>query len=170
MFDASEWRLAPVNSNKKTRYLPDSIRFLRLWEMKRGASNVPSRESFDFDDFLPWMGRVSIMEVLTGGADFRYRLYGTTLAEVMGEDLTGKYVRNITRPDGDRYLRRLQEIATRRNPLVFSGECFWRARNITLRYEEVLCPVSGGAGDVSKIIGVTSFFTEQAGTAFAVRI
>ena len=131
---------------------------------------VPPRDSFGFDDFRPWMGRVSIMEVLNGRTDFRYRLYGTTLAEVTGADLTGKHVRNITRPDRDRYMRRLQEIAAGRNPFVFSGECFWRARNITLKYEEVLCPVSGGVGNVSKIIGVTSFFTDQAGTAFAVRI
>ena len=68
-------------------------RLLALWHAKRGTRAMPGRADFSFEDFLPWVGHLALLDVVEAGEDFRYVLYGTRLAETFGFDLTGHSAR-----------------------------------------------------------------------------
>ena len=61
----------------------------RLWSRKASGKRLPAREDFDPAELRPWLGRLMLLDVVENGKDFRYRLHGTSLVELFGEDLTG---------------------------------------------------------------------------------
>lgn len=67
-------------------------RFLALWEGKAGPNRLPRRADFDIPELRPYLGRVAILDVIDGGADFRFRLYGSDIAEEYQADMTRKSV------------------------------------------------------------------------------
>lgn len=62
----------------------------RLWDSKRSARLMPARSDLPIEELTPWFGNLCIVDVLDGGGDFRYRLYGTTIAREAGFDMTGR--------------------------------------------------------------------------------
>lgn len=62
----------------------------RLWDSKRGSRLMPARRDLTTEELTPWFGNLCIVDVLDGGKDFRYRLYGTTIAREAGFDMTGR--------------------------------------------------------------------------------
>jgi hypothetical protein len=62
----------------------------RLWQSKRKGRTLPKRGDFDHRELLPWFGNLILLDVLDGGADYRYRLFGIVLAQEAGFDMTGK--------------------------------------------------------------------------------
>ena len=67
---------------------PRLPRLLDWWRGECGGEALPARaiDPLALRFILGWL---MIMEPLDGGADFRYRLYGSSIAEIMGRDLTG---------------------------------------------------------------------------------
>src|SRR5258708_29803584 len=63
-------------------------RMLALWHAKRGIRAMPARADFSFEDFLPWIGHLALLDVVGAGEDFRYVVYGTPLADTFRFDLT----------------------------------------------------------------------------------
>lgn len=60
------------------------------WRSKRQGRRMPARADLDVLELRPFMGSMFLMDVLDGGADFRFRLIGTVLVERFGRDSTGK--------------------------------------------------------------------------------
>lgn len=56
---------------------------------RAGAHGLPPVHSLDPVPLRFILGWLMIVEPLEGGADFRYRLYGTEIAATTGRDLTG---------------------------------------------------------------------------------
>ncbi len=52
----------------------------RLWDSKRRGRLLPARSDFDHAELAPWFGNLILLDVLEGGKDFHYRLFGVTLA------------------------------------------------------------------------------------------
>jgi hypothetical protein len=67
---------------------------LDYWNRARGTAELPAVSAIDPAEFKFLLGWLMIMEPLDGGADYRYRLYGTHVAEAFGRDLTGERVGN----------------------------------------------------------------------------
>lgn len=59
-----------------------------FWERKRASRALPLRGDLDVIELWPWLGNLMLLEV--EGADFVYRVYGTTIADYFGRDLTGR--------------------------------------------------------------------------------
>lgn len=69
---------------------------LSKWR-ERAANGLPAWRDFDILELRPWLGRVSLVEMLHGSQDIHWRVFGTTISERLGRDLTGcKY---SERPD-----------------------------------------------------------------------
>jgi hypothetical protein len=62
---------------------------LTFWETRRGERAMPAREALDPLVLREWLGHLMLIEAVDDG-QFRYRVYGTGLAEYLGRDLTGK--------------------------------------------------------------------------------
>jgi hypothetical protein len=59
-------------------------------ERKRGAREMADRADINPAEIVKLMPYIIIAEALEGGEDFRIRLFGTALVELLGEERTGK--------------------------------------------------------------------------------
>lgn len=75
-----------------TPYRHEVSAFLALWQNKVGEGGLPSRSDFSIPELRPYMGRIAILDVIEGGSDFRYRLYGSDIAQEYRADMTRKSV------------------------------------------------------------------------------
>ncbi len=65
------------------------------WMALPRAVDLPNIRDLDPMTLHPWLGDLVVLDVLEEGRDFRYRLYGSLLAEHVGFDLTGKRTSDI---------------------------------------------------------------------------
>lgn len=73
--------------------IPAPLRFLfTYWSGLAGAHPVPLARQIDPLDMRPALGHVSLLDVVNGGRDFRYRLFGTVITAVSDFDMTGRLV------------------------------------------------------------------------------
>lgn len=64
--------------------------FFKIWHSKKNGPLFPCWKNFDFYDFKGWHGRVVLSETSLDPFSTTYHLYGSLVAEYLGEDLTGK--------------------------------------------------------------------------------
>lgn len=70
------------------------VRLRRLydyWNAKRGDRPAPSRRDIDPVEIPDLLGFVNIFEVQDEPRDYKVRLNGSEVAEMMGEEITGRY-------------------------------------------------------------------------------
>ena len=70
---------------------PDLVAILSYWNSKRGQRFAPPRSAIDPTEIISVLPRVKLVDVLRGpeGAlDFRFRLAGTEIGNILGTELT----------------------------------------------------------------------------------
>lgn len=80
----------------------ESIRFLLdRWHAERvdKPERLPPRDAFSPETLGRLLGRISLLEPIEGGRDFRYRIHAGIAADVGGLDLGGKRVGEMPYPD-----------------------------------------------------------------------
>lgn len=69
-----------------------------LWTKLRGDKPLPQRVDFDLNAVTRWASHLSVATVMPAGR-FQFRLFGTELARVYGQDLTGRFLDELTPRD-----------------------------------------------------------------------
>jgi hypothetical protein len=88
-----------------------------LWIKSRGDRRLPLRTDFDLQRMARWASHLSIATVLPQGR-FQFRLFGTELARVYGQDLTGRFLDELTPRDlWSVIVQHYQEVVRTFNPL-----------------------------------------------------
>jgi len=131
---------------------------LAYWIAKRGARSMPRRRDLDPLEFPPRiLPNLQIIDVIDGGARFRYRLVGTALVDAYGRDFSGQY------PDqmfSDARLNFTQSIyravCHSKNPL-FSRSKYHTPKNADLFAIRLYVPLSDDDTDVHHILGALRF-------------
>lgn len=69
------------------------LRFLlRYWQELAGGRKMPLAKQIDAIEMRPALGYIMLIDVVGRGEDFRYRLFGSSIAGVSGFDMTGRCV------------------------------------------------------------------------------
>jgi hypothetical protein len=76
---------------------PRLRQLLEFWLVQRGDRPMPDRSAIDAIALWEWLGNLALVEADPAG-EFKYRVYGTGLAEYYGRDLTGKTTASL-RPE-----------------------------------------------------------------------
>ena len=88
-----------------------------LWNKLRGDRPLPQRVDFDLTTMLRWAPHLSIVAVMPDGR-VQFRLFGTELARVYGQDLTGRYLDELTPRDlWSVIIRHYEEVVKKQQPL-----------------------------------------------------
>jgi hypothetical protein len=66
-----------------------------FWNERRGGRAMPSRRDMEFAALKPWLGNLTLVSVIDGGRDYHIRVHGTNLREIVGQDLTGRYLKAL---------------------------------------------------------------------------
>lgn len=132
--------------------------FTAYWRGKAPDGGIPARESMPPEELKPWFGHIQIVEVIDGGADFRHRLVGTGITEIVGRDLTGKLVSECEYAIGtERMLERYRDTLTRRSLVFRSGRIVWAKNREWIGFEMVTAPLADADGAVIQLLSVLSF-------------
>jgi len=94
-----------IDTDSKTEFLaapehPDAIALYHYWQGKRGGRAFPDRGDISPSEFSRLLPHITIVEVLEGGRDFRFRLYGSAMAAMTGHDRTGEYFSKLEAAPG----------------------------------------------------------------------
>lgn len=128
--------------------------FLALWRSRIQAARIPARADFPMEDLRPFLGRIGILEVIGGGADFRFRVYGSNIAAAYRGEMTGKSVQEY-RPNFREvivpgYRRCFQTREPQYDVLEISDETMF------YRWERIVVPLSADGSAVNMLMVCTT--------------
>jgi PAS domain len=144
---AMEWDPSPRHD------VPEPIRFLHAyWTALAAGRSMPGIAEIDALALRPALGYIALLDVVDGGRDFRYRLYGTILAAVAGFDMTGRLISehkaspHITHF----YMASHRAAVTRGRP--FFTEHRPGSTHLTRGWHRVVLPFAGADGSVQRFL------------------
>lgn len=128
---------------------------MSYWWTLAEAGGVPRHDKVDPIDLAPALGFINILEQMPDSDDLRYRLFGSTVAEVSGFDLTGRmlshhpasaYVTEFALSTTKACIRRREPLFTIREPA---------GADRTFRWPRLALPLADGDGNVVRAIVAT---------------
>jgi hypothetical protein len=131
---------------------------LAYWIDKRGDRLLPGRRDIDPVEIprkiLP---NLQIIEVVDGGARFRYRLIGTATVEAYGEDFTGRYADEMFPADLRDFIHGIYgQVCGSKAPLYLKNR-YVTSKNFKLASKRIYMPLSDDNVHVHHILGVLRF-------------
>ena len=112
--------------------------------------DLADRQEFDVFKLRPWLGFIMILEYLADQDDFRYRMFGTQIAEQSGFDMTGRMVSDLPNP-GSAFYEKLYRESMNDRKIIYSQHTRIRAR-YDCDWHRILCPVQAG-GQIQIVTG-----------------
>lgn len=126
-------------------------RLYAYWRNKAGSRRFPSRGDIDPLEFAYILGWVMLVDVIRDPLRFRFRLYGSAIADRMNFDMTGKFVDE--HPDTDyreRIEREWRETVERREPTHSVVDGLFEGRPI--HFETLRLPLSSDGRDTDMLL------------------
>ena len=124
------------------------------WAEKRGERAMPARADLDPLEIPTLLPIIGLVDVLDGGARFRYRLIGTEIVDVGGHDPTGRFLDEALPDSGyaDYLIGMFREVTRERRPLYGESDFHGQGR-IERRVRRLLMPLSRDGRSVDMIFG-----------------
>jgi hypothetical protein len=127
---------------------------------------MPSRGDVDVFGLKPWLGNLSLMSVIDGGADFLFRVHGSNLRELVDIDLTGRFLRALPYDWAAAWRAEYLEVVRTCAPVFKSRRPSVRKNFIAV--EKLMLPLSeNGAGVDHILYAVYPIASEAARLAIA---
>jgi hypothetical protein len=128
---------------------------LAYWQGKCGPAGIPRRDDIVPAEMLPYLPNLVIAEPVEDGRDWLYRLVGTEVVWLGGQDPTGKRNSEVLPPDvAARYNADYRRGADSRTPWFAQGN-FAAPGQESMRFEAVGLPILARDGEsVWVLLGV----------------
>jgi hypothetical protein len=120
-----------------------------FWQQKRGGETMPTRGAIDPIGLWAWLGNLMLIEAAPAG-EFRYRVYGTGLAEYYGRDLTGKTTAQLRPEVRALVLAEYGAVFRTGQPMVVKHTR--RVRDHRTPVEKLILPFSGDGDGVVRLL------------------
>lgn len=129
------------------------LRFLHdFWHRHRQGAAFPGIDVVEPFALKPALGYIMLLDVLDEGWDYRYRVYGSAIAQRYGRDLTGRCTSEIARTayTGIFYIAGYRAVLARREPLftVSSSPAYVAAAD----WWRLVLPLSGPDGAIARLL------------------
>lgn len=126
-------------------------RLLAYWRAKKGDRAFPSRADIDPLEFTRALPRVMMAEVSYDPLEFRYRVAGTGLFAMHGQELTGKRARELDPPEfGAMIHRHYAEVIARRVPILHLIEL--TMNYLATSYARIILPLSSDSTVIDRLM------------------
>jgi len=150
---------------------PAVARGVAYWSSLRGERRFPSRDALSTRDMVPFLRHVALIQVLDGGADYRFRLVGDAHVEARGYDFTGETVKEI-RADAPHYADRsyalYEYVRTTRAPYAIRGPMATKDAGWRITYRECAFLPLGPSDDLVDFLLVVGAYSFQASALYGV--
>lgn len=140
---------------------PCAEELLAYWNGKRGARPMPDRADIVPAEIVRLLPNIIICETLRNGEDFRTRIFGTALVQLVGEERTGKFLSEFgentsvpTRPEivQDRWFEVTRRAYREARPVLVTGTMSSSDRP-HLVLHGVCCPLTAGGTTIEQMLG-----------------
>lgn len=134
------------------RFYSDLAGLHAYWDRKRAGRRMPPWHKFDAVEMGPWLGRLNVVDVERRGCAvaYRYRIFGTEIAVILGREMTGRYVGDGDAGAGALMLEGYREIVAGRAPTLRRQDPVEGTR--MLRHVRLMLPIGEDGRQVSKIL------------------
>jgi len=139
-------------------FINNNVRFRQLagyLAAKTPAGKLPGRQHIDpseLADLAPHIVLIDVAPQETGKLRYRVRLMGTEVVEMMGKDLTGKYVGEVLPgPAADQLAHLYGNVLLTRAPQYRTGK-FERPGREHVGYERVAFPLASDGENVDMLM------------------
>jgi hypothetical protein len=100
---------------------------------------------------------LQVIEVIDGGARFRYRLVGTALVEAYGKDFTGRIADELFPDDRLNFVQGIYRTVCASKTPLFSRNKYHTPKDVELFSLRIYMPLSDDGVSVNNILGVMRF-------------
>ncbi len=132
------------------------------WNQIRGERLMPSRADFSPMDVPRLLPYIILSEVFYDPLRIRYRLVGTRIAEIEGQELTGMWIDQDALPDDLEDWYEDYRIVTQSKAPLFGRDDLVYPERSHVGYEWALLPLSNDGQTVNMILEVIVFENEPA--------
>ena len=132
------------------------------WNLKRGTRPAPSRRDLDPREIARLLPFLHLIDVEPAPLRFRHRLVGSELIDIMGRDVSGKYVGDgLYGPAADEILDTMKTLTKQARPYRRRSRLEWH-RSDWLTMEALELPLIDDNGEVNMILCGRNFtLTDQ---------
>jgi len=130
----------------------DILRLARHYDALAGTRQMSHRRDLRPAEVTWLLGRIYLVDVLDGGADYCFRLFGIFWEKMYGTDVTGQRLSEIEATGRLTALRGdYDTVVATRAPFFHPGKLVWPNQK-SIHFERLLIPFSGDNGQVSLIL------------------
>ncbi|MFT3809300.1 MAG: PAS domain-containing protein [Micropepsaceae bacterium] len=145
--------------------LGDQREVYEYWLRLKRGEEIPARCDFSPAAIVRRLPMVSLIDVGLCARRFRFRLAGTGLRQVFGEELTGRYLNDIAFGEQAAFWREIYDgIADDAAPAQGYTKLAWREKPAVLQ-AWLRLPLAGPDGRVTTILGYDRFLPMERMTA-----
>jgi hypothetical protein len=125
------------------------------WNALRGERAMPRRDELDPVDLVPWLPYLSTMELHYDPFRVRYRVVGTEVARIVGEDFSNRWLDETGWGDAAIALNRLlyERVAESRTPSYGLSTITWQGKPDHV-FQWALLPLNTGGETVTHCLSL----------------
>ncbi|HEY4345259.1 MAG TPA: PAS domain-containing protein [Parvibaculum sp.] len=144
-----------------SRLTPRLEQLLVYWRAKRTGSLLPSRKDIDPIDIPRLMSDVAFLDIMRDPLDYRYRLVGTHIVEMVGHDRTGLRMREfLTPPAIEASAKSIERLIASREAIAFEGRLYWLQKDYR-HFQALVLPLAADGREVDMAIMGLNFSPER---------
>jgi hypothetical protein len=131
------------------------LRSLRAyWHSHADEGRVPGPSIVDPLALRTWLGHLLLVDVLDGGSEFVYRVYGSSVAETFGQDMTGRSPRGFPPHHVEIIVEPYRAVAASKEPRYTAHILSIQERKFAA-WERLILPIVGhNANTTQLLVGV----------------
>ncbi|MEQ8504513.1 MAG: hypothetical protein RIB80_04240 [Rhodospirillales bacterium] len=136
---------------------PDLVKALALWDSWRGDGIAPLWDKIELSRFPPpLLPMTTVVDVLEGGRDYRYRYWGSELTRLFKRDETGNLLslHSVTQSSDIRF-HQFGAVVAEMRPVLFMT-IFEKFEGVMAEKLNLRLPTIDGQGQVDKIISLST--------------
>ncbi len=101
-----------------------------------------------------------LMDVLGGGKDYKFRVYGTAHVTHFGADLTGRTVSDVEKVNpASKVIRQVYDMVLAERDAVFFTLDYLNRNDVIKRATGVMLPLAGDDGKINRLYGGMDWFS-----------
>ncbi len=143
--------LDPIQTDRRHFSIPVHQILWDYWQSLRGESNIARYDHIDPMDFNQAIGYVLLLEPNKDATDFRYRVYGSTVAERFGQEMTGRWLTDFGDTPGKLSLAQYPAVVKTRCPLYSEHDASNLEFHVT-RWCRLILPMENKDGIIDRIL------------------
>lgn len=130
---------------------------LAYWKRKRGSRPMPSRAEIEPWEMTALLPNLQLIDVVDGGARFRYRLVGTAIVAAFGREYTGKWLEELFPNERSKFAAEVYRLTCSERLPVFARSSYVTATERELIANRLCMPLSADGETVTMIMGALTF-------------